>query len=236
MKPGPKKGFYMENEDKSGGRLFNAKAKGGLFLQALLLSILCCQVIVLGMSNFVGPVQPFMLQRSVQQLENIEVIKPPSKTIQIPEVKPPPKLVQAAPEISEDEEAAETIDIPTFEHVVVEDTGGSSVFSDLGPIGGDEVGEEERGLVLPEKIYAPDPVYPPMLKEAGWSGTCSIGLYIDESGNIGKVWVIRSTGKPEADQAAIEAAWASQWKPATQNGVPIAKKISITYEYEINVY
>jgi len=225
----------MANEDKSGGRLFEAKAKRGLFLQALLLSILCCQVIVLGMSNFVGPVQPFVLQRNVQQLENIEVIKPPSKTIQIPEVKPPPKLVQAAPEISEDEEAAETIDIPTFEHVVVEDTG-HSVFSDLGPIGGDNVEEGEQGLVLPEKIYAPDPVYPPMLKEAGWSGTCSIGLYIDEAGNIGKVWVIRGTGKSEADQAAIEAAWASQWRPATQNGVPIAKKISITYEFEITVY
>ncbi|OGD71839.1 MAG: hypothetical protein A2Y64_08315 [Candidatus Coatesbacteria bacterium RBG_13_66_14] len=224
----------MANEDKSGGRLFDAKAKRGLFLQALLLSILCCQVVVLGMSNFVGPVQPFVLQRNVQQLENIEVIKPPSKTIQIPEVKPPPKLVQAAPEISEDEEAAETIDIPTFEHVVVEDSG-HSVFSDLGPIGGDDVGEE-RGLTPPEKISAPEPVYPPMLKEAGWSGSCSIGLYIDEAGNIGKVWVIRSTGKPEADQAAIEAAWASQWRPATQNGVPIAKKISITYEFEIDVY
>jgi TonB family protein len=225
----------MEPEDKSGGKLFDAKAKRGLFLQALLLSILCCQVVVLGMSNFVGPVQPFVLQRNVQQLENIEVIKPPSKTIQIPEVKPPPKLVQAAPEISEDEEAAETIDIPTFEHVVVEDTG-DNVFSDLGPIGGEEAGEGERGLVPPEKVYAPEPEYPPLLKEAGWSGSCSIGLYIDESGNIGKVWVIRSTGKPEADQAAIEAAWASQWRPATQNGVPIAKKISITYEFEVDVY
>jgi TonB family protein len=224
----------MAQEDPGGDKLFNAKAKRGLFLQALLLSILCCQVVVLGMSNFVGPVQPFVLQRNVQQLENIEVIKPPSKTIQIPEVKPPPKLVQAAPEISEDEEAAETIDIPTFEHVQVEDTG-SSVFSDLGPIGGDETGDEQ-GLTPPEKISAPDPAYPPMLKEAGWSGTCSIGLYIDESGNIGKVWVIRSTGKAEADQAAIDAAWASQWRPATQNGVPIAKKISITYEFQIDVY
>ncbi|HUT97535.1 MAG TPA: energy transducer TonB [bacterium] len=83
----------------------------------------------------------------------------------------------------------------------------------------------------PEKISAPDPVYPPALKAEGWSGTCSIGLYIDEAGNVGKVWVIRSTGKAEADQAAIEAAWASQWEPATQNGVPIAQKISITYEF-----
>jgi TonB family protein len=225
----------MANEESKGGRLFDAKAKRGLFLQALLLSILCCQVVVLGMSNFVGPVQPFVLQRNVQQLENIEVIKPPSKTIQIPEVKPPPKIVQAAPEISEDEEAAETIDIPTFEHVVMEE-GTESVFSDLGPIGSEEVGEGERGLVPPESIYAPEPVYPPMLKEAGWSGSCTIGLYIDESGGIGKVWVIRSSGKSEADQEAITAAWASQWRPATQNGVPIAKKISITYEFEVDVY
>ncbi|MCX7020777.1 MAG: energy transducer TonB [bacterium] len=96
--------------------------------------------------------------------------------------------------------------------------------------------EAEQGFTPPEKISAPEPVFPPMLKDAGWSGTCSIGLYIDEAGNIGKVWVIRSTGESEADQAAIEAAWASQWRPATQNGVPIAKKISVTYEFEINVY
>lgn len=224
----------IENE-KGEDRFFDAKAKRSLFLQALLLSILCCQVVVLGMSNFVGPVQPFVLQREVHQLENIEVIKPPSKTIQIPEVKPPPKIVQAAPEISEDEEAVETIDIPTFEHVVMEETT-ESVFSDIGPIGGEDGVGGEEGMIPPETIYAPEPNYPPMLRDAGWSGSCTIGLYIDETGGIGKVWVIRSSGKSEADQEALAAARSSQWRPATQNGVPIAKKISITYEFEVEIY
>jgi TonB family protein len=88
-----------------------------------------------------------------------------------------------------------------------------------------------RGTTPPEKVSSTEPVCPPALKEEGWSGSCSIGLYIDESGNVGKVWVIRSTGKPEADQAALAAAQASQWRPATQNGVPIAEKVSITYEF-----
>jgi TonB family protein len=46
-----------------------------------------------------------------------------------------------------------------------------------------------------------------------------------------RVRIINSTGRPDADAAALEAARKSQWEPALQNGRPIAREVAVTYRF-----
>ncbi len=210
------------------------KATRRLFLQSLLISLLVNMIVVLVMVNYAGAVHPLTTQRGVQELENIEVLKPPPRTIQVPEVKPPPRVVQAAPEITDDPDAPDVLEIPIPEFIPLE-PGGDDPWIGLrsnpdDPNTGDDV------IVPPQAILAPKPDYPPLLKDAGWSGSCTIGFHINEAGGVTKVWVIRGSGKDEADMAALEAARASEWRPALHNGIPVPRKVSITYEFEVDIF
>ena len=79
----------------------------------------------------------------------------------------------------------------------------------------------------------PAPEYPAGLVNTGWEGECTVGLNIDELGVVRKAWIIRSTGESAADEAALEAARSSKWNPATIDGEPEARQISITLRFEI---
>ncbi len=79
----------------------------------------------------------------------------------------------------------------------------------------------------------PDPEYPEELIGIGWEGECTVGFYIDEEGDVRKAWIIRSTGESAADEAALITARASKWNPATIDGEPEARQISITFRFQI---
>ncbi len=210
------------------------KATRRLFLQALLISLLVNMMVVLVLANYAGAVHPLAPQRGVQELENIEVIKPPPRTIQVPEIKPPPRVVQAAPEITDDPDAPDVLEIPIPDFIPPE-PGGDDPWIGLRP-NPDDPGIGGEAIVPPQTIHAPKPEYPPLLREVGWSGSCTIGLHINEVGMVTKVWVIRGSGKDEADMAALAAARLSEWKPALHNGIPVPRKVSITYEFRVEMY
>ncbi|MCD4733479.1 energy transducer TonB [bacterium] len=207
------------------------KSSGGkLFRQGILFSILFHQALILFMTNFSEPVDPFVLKRDVQELANIEIYKPPQKVIQIPEVKAPPKMVMTAPVLSESEDAADTFS-PVSEVMLLEDGGGDDPFADVGVVGN---GEESDVVVDPTPIGGlPEPTYPESARDAGWEGDCMVGLYIDESGSVRKAWIIRSTGREDADANAITAARGSNWNPGMQGGRAIARQISVTFRFEM---
>ena len=207
------------------------KSSGGkLFRQGILFSVLFHQALILFMTNFSSPVDPFVLKRDVQQLANIEIYKPPQKVIQIPEVKAPPKMVMTAPVLSDSEDAMESIS-PIAEVMLVDTSGDDDPFSDVGVVGN---GEEDDVVVDPKPIGGlPEPVYPESARDAGWEGDCMVGLYIDESGSVRKAWIIRSTGREDADANAIAAARGSNWNPGTQGGRAIARQISVTFRFEM---
>jgi TonB family protein len=208
------------------------RGKSGLFVQALLISLLVNTVVVLALANYAEAVAPLTPLRGVQELENIEVLKPPPRVIRVPEVKPPPRVVQAAPEISEAPDAADDYRTPVIEYVPVEDDPDLWPDVKVDPRDPDTSG----GYTPPRAVYAPEPEYPRLLKEAGWSGSCTVGLYISEEGEILKVWLIRKSGKDEADSAALTAAEASRWEPASDGGVKVPKRVSVTYEFEVDVH
>jgi len=68
----------------------------------------------------------------------------------------------------------------------------------------------------PRIVYAPAPAFPPGVSQGGVSGTGRFRLSFDPNGNVTDVQVIKSTGNPYFDQAAIKTF--RQWKSAPSQG------------------
>ncbi|PYJ32110.1 MAG: hypothetical protein DME88_12300 [Verrucomicrobia bacterium] len=68
----------------------------------------------------------------------------------------------------------------------------------------------------PRLLYAPVPAFPPGVSQGGVSGTGRFRLSFDPNGNVTNVQVIKSTGNPYFDQAAIKTF--RQWKSAPSQG------------------
>jgi TonB family protein len=76
----------------------------------------------------------------------------------------------------------------------------------------------------PRIVYAPAPSFPPGGSQSGVSGTGRFHLTFDANGNVTNVQLVRSTGNPYFDQAAIKTF--RQWKSEPSQGwsvtVPVA--------------
>lgn len=208
-------------------------SKSSLFRQGVLFSVLLHQFIVLAITNFSSPIDPFVLRRDVQELEDIEVYRPPSRTIQIPEVRPPAQMVQTAPEISDAEEAAETIDIPTTEYVPLEGFNGG--FGDLGLLGGDDDITSDVSREPQVIGSVPRPQYPEAARSAGWQGEARVGVFVSETGEVLRVRILNTSGRTDADQAALEAARSTRFEPAMRSGRPVQSEVAVTFEFRLQV-
>jgi TonB family protein len=78
-----------------------------------------------------------------------------------------------------------------------------------------------------------DPVYPQAALDAGVEGTVVLNVFIDAAGNVQHVHVVSSPGYG-LDQAALEAARQFKFKPATDDGEPIASQVLYEQRFIIN--
>lgn len=65
------------------------------------------------------------------------------------------------------------------------------------------------------------PKYPKRARKMGWEGTVVLAFSVDADGNVYDIQVVRSSGYPDLDQAAIAAL--RQWKFAPMPGTPEQK-------------
>jgi periplasmic protein TonB len=72
-------------------------------------------------------------------------------------------------------------------------------------------------LVKPKPIAVPQPVYADRAREAGIQGKVRVELTVDETGQVVEAKVLESLGYG-LDEAALEAARASRFEPATRCG------------------
>jgi len=68
----------------------------------------------------------------------------------------------------------------------------------------------------PRIVYAPAPAFPPGASLPGGSGTGLYRLTFDPNGNVTNVQVVKSTGNPYFDQAAMKTL--RTWKSAPSQG------------------
>lgn len=82
-----------------------------------------------------------------------------------------------------------------------------------GPVGGMEA--------IQKKI-----TYPEIAKRAGIQGKVFVKAYVDESGNVVKVEILKKA-HPALDSAAVDAVMKTKFNPGRQKGKPVKTQISI---------
>jgi protein TonB len=77
------------------------------------------------------------------------------------------------------------------------------------------------------------PDYPPTLKAQGIEGDVDVLVFIDATGKVTNVKILRESTYPEFNEAAKKAALAQAWEPATRNGEPMASTKKYAYRFRI---
>jgi TonB family protein len=92
--------------------------------------------------------------------------------------------------------------------------------------------DPSRDTTPPTPIKQVSPEYPPDMAQNGIRGEVVLRMLIDITGHVEKASVVRSNN-PAFDKAAIEAALASQYKPATRDGVPVSVTVQQPFIFEV---
>ncbi len=86
-----------------------------------------------------------------------------------------------------------------------------------------------------QMIYAHEPEYPRLAKHAGIEAIVWVNALVDKEGKVREVMILRSSdSKAGFDQAAIAAAKKCKFKPAVQNGCPLAVWVSFSFEFSLS--
>lgn len=176
------------------------------------------------------------------------------------DIAPPPSMTQSKPQIAVEQPdiAPPTIGIPTPvpDEEVVEEVrfatraelaelsapveaavgagGGDSVIVDIPveeyfPEADEFVAVEE----MPVEIYHEQPVYPEMAALTEKSGTVWVQALVDKEGKVRDARVLKPSGANVGfEESALEAAYKNRYKPAIQNGRPVAVWVSYKVDFK----
>jgi protein TonB len=113
---------------------------------------------------------------------------------------------------------------------------GSGEGNGIGPGSGGNIGGgvyQVGGSVRPPiAIYTPDPEFSEEARKAKFSGNVVVSLIVDASGNPKNVHVLRGVGMG-LDEKAVAAVQQYKFKPALQNGKPVAVYLNVEVNFQI---
>ncbi len=178
-----------------------------------------------------------------------DLIVPPSLSKQREQVKvaTPQREIRPSvgvPEPVPDEEAPEEVEIATQDELAdmapaapiqdLDDIGigvdVDNILSELLPTPDEFVPFEEA----PVQVVSVTPEYPALAQRAGVEGSVWIKALVDKEGKVRDVIIIKDSGANAGfEEAAIDAAKKTVWKPAIANGQPIA--VWITYKIDFKL-
>lgn len=184
---------------------------------------------------------PSVVIRSKSELIIPPSISKPKEQIKVATPEHQIKPSVGVPEPVPDEEAPEEVDVATQEDLAsmapstpIEDLQDLNVDMDVDKIVGellptpDEFVPYEEG---PVQIKTVNPVYPPIAQRAGVEGVVWVKALVDKEGKVRDVLIVKDSGANAGfEEAAIDAAKKTVWKPAIANGQPIA--LWVTYKVE----
>lgn len=99
----------------------------------------------------------------------------------------------------------------------------------------DPSGDVERNQVVspPFARNRIMPVYPRSARRKGHEGTVEVLAGIDERGRTVSLSVVRSSGFPELDEAALKAVGTAEFAPATSDGRAISGEVRLTFGFRL---
>ena len=98
---------------------------------------------------------------------------------------------------------------------------------------GDGSGKGLRPAIPPQRLYAPEPIYPESLRQKNVSGNVRVQITVDTSGSVSGVSILDSSGYDAMDQAAVAAAWQYRYSPAYNEygeAVPFTKRVNMAFQ------
>jgi len=138
-----------------------------------------------------------------------------------------------------DEEAPEETEFATMDDLAA--MAAPAPVVDLDDMGDQEIVIENMDELLPapdefvayeeapEKVEDVRPQYPEMARRAGIEGVVWVNALVDKEGKVRDVIIVRDSGANAGfEEAAIDAAKQTVWKPAISNGQPVA--LWVTYK------
>lgn len=87
-------------------------------------------------------------------------------------------------------------------------------------------------VMAPVPIYDPNPPYSEEARKAKYSGTVSLIIIVDASGNVTDAQVIKPAGLG-LDEKAVETVKTWKFNPAMRNGVPVRVRCSVEVSFRI---
>ena len=100
------------------------------------------------------------------------------------------------------------------------------------------------GVTAPKIVYQPEPKFTKIARKQKVSGVATVSIIVDTEGNPRNVHIIRSIAdsvdkKHQAaavslDQAAVDAVKQYKFKPAMQDGKPVAVYLNVEVNFQIN--
>jgi len=86
----------------------------------------------------------------------------------------------------------------------------------------------------PMAISLPTPKYPEMARKAEIEGKVYVEVLIDTRGKVRDARIIKDSGANAGfEEAALEAAWKGEWRPAMQNKQPVAVRVSYQVVFKL---
>jgi len=77
------------------------------------------------------------------------------------------------------------------------------------------------------------PVYPRSARRKGHEGAVAIDVLVAEDGSVSGVGLFASSGYPELDAAALEAARTARFAPATEDGAAVCGRIRMAFDFKL---
>lgn len=87
--------------------------------------------------------------------------------------------------------------------------------------------------IIAEMIHYETPDYPRLAEQAGLEGLVWIKALVTSDGSVRDAVVYKSSGTPSLDDAALAAAPSCMFKPAIQNGRPVAMWVTYKVNFEL---
>ncbi len=177
-------------------------------LHAVLIYFIAASLGIVEMPNLAKPMEAVIIDSpATEQSEPVKVIKP---ELEQPQIETPP-LEDTIPEI----------EVPTDEPAPAAITAETSPAPPVG---------ETANMQVNRRV---DPVYPPASRRAGEEGTGVFRVLVDANGRPQEVTVLKSSGFPRLDEAAVTAIRKWVFKPAMQSGQAMQSWTKVQVKFEL---
>jgi protein TonB len=90
-----------------------------------------------------------------------------------------------------------------------------------------------QDLEKPALIGYPAPEYPREARHKGWQGVVEALATVDAAGRLLDLQIVRSSGHPELDAAALAALRGARYKPGTADGAPATATLTVTVRFRL---